>query len=160
MKSIASKLAVIAAAFAFGAGILAAQEEGHGPMHHEMIEGHGLGLPLHELNLTPDQHAQIKQIMQNEKGTLRPLRQQEMAFHQQLIQLVTSGNYNQTNAAAIAAQESQTHAQLVIEYTKIASQIYPLLSSDQKAKLADMIARHQQHMQEHMQGQQEPGSDQ
>lgn len=159
MRSIASKLAVIATAFALSAGIAVAQEEGHGPMHHGM-EMHGLGLPLHELDLTADQHAQIKQIMQNEKPTLKPLMQQEMAAHQQLIQLVTSGAYDQTKAAAIAAQESQTHVQLVVEYTKIASQIYPLLSSDQKAKLADIIAKHQQHMQEHMQGQSEPGSDQ
>jgi len=69
---------------------------------------------------------------------------------------VTSGNFDQAKAAAIAAQESQTHVQLEVEHAKIASQIYQLLSSDQKAKVADMIAKHQQHMQQHLQNQQAP----
>ena len=59
-------------------------------------------------------------------------------------------------AAAIAAQESQTHVQLEVEHAKIASQVYQLLSSDQKAKVADILAKHQQRMQEHMRNQGEP----
>jgi hypothetical protein len=38
-----------------------------------------------------------------------------------------------------------------VEHAKIASQIYQLLDSSQKAKVSDMIAKHQQMMQEHMQ---------
>jgi hypothetical protein len=38
-----------------------------------------------------------------------------------------------------------------VEHAKIGAQIYQLLSSDQKAKVADMIAKHQQRMQEHLQ---------
>jgi len=115
--------------------------------------GHGLGLPLHQLNLTADQRSQVKQIFQNEKPTMKPLMQQEFQSHQQLFQLITSGNFDQAKAAAIAAQESQTHIQLEVEHAKIASQVYQLLSSDQKAKVADMLAKHQQRMQQHMQNQ-------
>ncbi len=164
MKSINSKLAVVAVALTLSAGIAFAQGEGRGqgsmPMHHGMhgdfMGGHGLGLPLHQLNLTDDQKAQIKQIFQSEHANMKPLMQQEFLAHQQLIQLVTSGNFDQTKAAAIAAQESQTHVQLQVEHAKIASQIYQLLSSDQKAKVAEMIAKHQQRMQQHLQNQQAP----
>jgi protein CpxP len=157
VKSINSKLAVVAVALALSAGMAFAQGEGHEsmPMHHGMhgdfMGGHGLGLPLHQLNLTDDQKSQIKQIFQSEHANMKPLMQQEFVAHQQLIQLVTSGNFDQAKAAAIAAQESQTHVQLEVEHAKIASQIYQLLSSDQKAKVADMIAKHQQHMQQHLQ---------
>jgi Spy/CpxP family protein refolding chaperone len=46
-----------------------------------------------------------------------------------------------------------------VEHAKIASQIYQLLSSDQKAKVADMMAKHQQRMQEHTQNQTAPPAD-
>jgi len=155
-----SKIVVIASlgvlALALVAGIAFAQEgepEGMHAMHHEFMGGHDLGLPLHALNLTDDQRTQVKQIFQSEKANMKPLMQQEMLAHQQLIQLITSGNFDQTKAAAIATQESQTHVQLEVEHAKIASQVYQLLNSDQKAKVADMIAKHQQRMQEHMQNQ-------
>ncbi len=45
---------------------------------------------------------------------------------------------------------------ILLQHAKIASQIYQLLSSDQKAKVADIMAKHQQRMQQHMQNQQAP----
>jgi periplasmic protein CpxP/Spy len=161
VKSIRSSFVVVAAILALCAGMAFAQEEGGpGPMHHGMhggfMGGPELGMFLHQLNLTEDQHAQIKQIFQSEKANMKPLMQQEFQSHQQMFQLVTSGNFDQTKAAAIASQEAQTHVQLEVEHAKIASQIYQLLSSDQKAKVADILAKHQQRMQEHLQNQQQP----
>jgi protein CpxP len=124
-------------------------------MHHEFMGGHGIGFPMHDLNLTEDQRTQIKQIVQNEHANIKPLRQQEMQARQQLMQLITSGNFDQAKATAIASQEAQTHVQLQVEHAKIASQVYQLLSSDQKAKVADMMSKHQQRMQEHMQKEQQ-----
>jgi protein CpxP len=167
VKSMKLKIAVMTFALALASGAAIAQEEGPGPggpmhhgMHAEFMGDHGLGLPLHQLNLTDDQKSQIKQIFRAEKPSMKPLMQQEFQSHQQLIQLVTSGNFDQVKATAIAAQESQTHVQLQVEHAKIASQIYQLLSSDQKAQVADMIAKHQQWMQEHMQKQSEPADQQ
>jgi Spy/CpxP family protein refolding chaperone len=153
--------AVVAAGLV--AGIAFAQSEGGSMRHHGhgMMMEHGMGLPLHELNLTDDQRAQIKQIFQNEKANIKPLRQQEMQSHQQLMQLITSGSFDQAKATAIATQEAQTHIQMQVEHAKIGSQIYQLLSSDQKAKVADIMAKHQQKMQEHMQKEEQaPPADQ
>lgn len=166
VKPIRSKLAILATAFVLCAGMAMAQDQAatapaeHHAMHRHFMEmGMGLGLPLHQLNLTEDQKAQIKQIMQSEHPAIKPLMEQEMAAHQKMIQLVTSGNFDQAKASAIAAQESQTHLQIEVEHAKIASQIYQLLSSDQKAKVAEIIAQHQQRMQEHMQQQAAPRSE-
>jgi periplasmic protein CpxP/Spy len=160
VKSRTAKFALFGAlAIALVAGIAFAQAEG-GPKHHgmhgEFMGGHGLGFPMHELNLTDDQHAQIKQIFQNEKANIHPLMQQEFQSRQQMMQLVTSGNFDQAKATAIASQEAQTHIQMQVEHAKIASQIYQLLSSDQKAKVTDIMAKHQQRMQEHMQKSEQP----
>ena len=159
MKNVRSILVVAAAGLALAVGIAFAQSEsGQGMMHHGMhagMRGHmmggELGMFLHQLNLTDDQKAQVKQIFQTEKPNIKPLMQQEMQSHLQLMQLITSGKFDQGAATAIATQEAQTHIQMEVEHAKIGAQIYQLLSSDQKAKVADMIAKHQQHMQERLQ---------
>ena len=164
MKSrIAITMAYTALALALVAGVAFAQQPGHpGPMHREMhgafMGGPEFGMFLHQLNLTDDQKAQVKQIFQTEKATIKPLMQQEMQSHLQLMQLVTSGNFDQAKATAIATQEAQTHIQMEVEHAKIGSQIYQLLDSTQKAQVTDMLAKHQQHMQQHLQGQEPPAA--
>ena len=162
MKFMSSKLTAITAAFTLCAGMALAQGGASAPKHHPHGDFmRGMELPLRQLNLTDDQKAQIKQIFQAEKPTIKPLMQQEHAARMQMVQLVTSGMFEQPKAAAIASQESQTHIQLEVEHAKMASQIYQLLSSEQKAKVADLIAKHQQRMQEHMQNnEQAPGEQQ
>jgi periplasmic protein CpxP/Spy len=156
VKSMKSTFIAIAAVLTLCAGIAFAEGGAAGPMHHHHGDSMGgFQLALHQLNLTDDQKAQVKQIFQAEKPTMKPLMQQEHAAHQQMIQLVTSGSFETAKAAAIAQQETQTHMQLEVEHAKIASQIYQLLSSDQKAKAAEIIAQHEQRMQEHMQKQEQ-----
>jgi len=135
------------------AGVAHAQDGG-GPMRHHghgAFRGQEFGLPLRQLNLTDDQRAQVRQIFQNEKTNLKPLMQQDMQSHQQMMQLVTSGSFDQAKATAIATQDAQNRVQVEVEHAKIASQIYQLLNSEQKAKLADIMAKHRQRMQEHLQ---------
>jgi len=161
VKSMNSKLTTIAAVLTLFAGMAFAQGGATAPMHHR--HGNfmgGMELPLHQLNLTDDQKAQIKQLFETERPTMKPLMQQEHAARTQMIQLITSGTFEQAKVAAVAAQESQTHMQMEIEHAKIASQIYQLLSSDQKAKVADIIAQHQQRMQERMQNKEQAPSEQ
>lgn len=161
MKSINSKLTAITAVLTLCASMALAQGGAGAPMHHRhgSFMG-GMELPLRQLNLTDDQKAQVKQIFQAENATMKPLMQQEHTAHMQMAQLITSGTFEQAKVAAIAAQESQTHMQLEIAHAKIASQIYQLLSSDQKAKVADIIAQHQQRMQQHMQNKEQAPTEQ
>ena len=157
MKSKIAKIALFGVvAMALVAGIAFAHAEG-GPMHRhamrgEFMGGREMGFPMRGLNLTGDQHAQMKQIFQNEKPNIKPLMQQELQAHQQMMQLVTSGgSFDAAKATSIASQEAQIHIQLQVEHAKIASQMYQVLSADQKAKVADMMAAHQQRMQQRMQ---------
>jgi len=162
VKSMNSKLTAITAVLTLCAGMALAQGGASEPMHHRHHGDFmgGMELPLHQLNLTDDQKAQIKQIFQTEKPNMKPLMQREHAAHMEMVQLITSGTFDQSKAAAIAGQESQTHMQIEVEHARIASQIYQLLSADQKAKVADLIAQHQQRMQEHMQKEQAPSDQQ
>lgn len=118
-------------------------------MHRGFQGDPGFRMMLHRLNLTDDQKAQIKQIFEAERPNLKPLMQQQFQAHQQMMQLITSGNFDQARATAIATQEAQTHVQLEVEHAKIHAQIYQLLDSNQKSQVADMLAKHQQRMQQH-----------
>jgi protein CpxP len=162
VKSMNSKLTAITAVFTLFTGMALAQSGGtSAPMHHRHggFTG-GMELPLRQLNLTDDQKAQIKQMFQAERPGMKPLMQQEHAARTQMIQLITSGTFEQAKVAAVAAQESQIHMQMEIEHAKMASQIYQLLTADQKAKVADIIAQHQQRMQQHMQNKEQAPTEQ
>ncbi|MBV9342615.1 MAG: Spy/CpxP family protein refolding chaperone [Acidobacteria bacterium] len=158
MKSIQAIFTVAIVALALTASTAFAQEQGGaegggGPMRHHMGHfggGPGMDLPLHQLNLSDDQHAQIKQIFEKERPTMKPLMVQEFQAHQQMMQLVTSGSFDSAKAAAIASTEAQTHVQVEVEHAKIAAQIYQILNSDQKAKVADIMSKHQQMMERHL----------
>ena len=168
MKANFGKIAIVGAlALALSGGAAFAQQgSGPGPMHHRMMHGGAFmggagpfGMMLHRLNLTDDQKAQVKQIMQAEKPNMKPLMQQEFQLHMQMAQLITSGSFDQAKVTALATQAAQTHIQVEVEHAKIASQIYQILDSTQKATVADMLAKHQQRMQQHLQNQeQEPSS--
>jgi periplasmic protein CpxP/Spy len=159
VKTVRSTLIVAVAGLALAAGTAFAQNEGGpGPMNHEghagmhghhMMGGGEFGMFLHQLNLTDDQKAQIKEIFQKERPTTKPLMQQEHQAHLEFMQLITSGSFDQAKATAIASREAQTHMRLQVEHAKIGAEIYQLLNSDQKAKVAEMIAKHQQMMQKH-----------
>jgi protein CpxP len=122
------------------------------PMH-----GHGMGMamggPLHflaaKLNLTDDQKTQMKAIMQKERPTIQPLRQQERQINQQLRQYV-EGSFNQASVATLAAQKAQIQASLTVEETRIHNELYQLLTTDQKAQLKQMEANHEARIQQRM----------
>jgi periplasmic protein CpxP/Spy len=160
VKSIRFILVVAAAGLVLAVGLAFAQTEGSGPTHHgksgfrgHMMGGGEFGMFLHQLNLTDEQKAQVKQVFQNERPNLKPLMQQEAQAHLAMMKLITGGNFNPSSQAAVqlASQETQIHMQMQLEHAKIGSQIYNLLSSDQKAKVAEMISKHQQMLEQHMQ---------
>ena len=163
MKPVLTTFLGTAAALALAAGMVFAQAGAAEPMRHGrggFMGEPGLGFALRQLNLSADQKTQVKQLWQTAKPNLQPLMRQEFQVRQQMIQLVTSGNFDAAKAATIASQESQAHLQLEVEHAKIASEIYQLLNSDQKAKVADMMAKHHERMQQHLEDQQNPPTNQ
>ena len=167
MKKVRSILVMAAASLVLTAGLAFAQTEGGGPMHHGMggMRAHRMGggdfaMFLHQLNLTDDQKAQVKQVFQSERPKLKPLMQQEAQAHLAMMKLITGGNFNPTAAAQLASQEAQIHMKMQVEHANIGSQIYNLLNSDQKAKVAEMISKHEQMIEQHIEKQQSAPAEQ
>jgi len=120
---------------------------------HMHGRGWGDGMPFFSdaLDLSDAQRTQIKQIFHNGHSAMKPLMEQEHQSHQAMIQLITSGSFDQAKAQVIANQAAQVHAQIEVQHAQAASQAYQVLSADQKAKFNELLAKHEQRMQEHMQ---------
>ena len=124
-----------------------------GPMHHHGFgpEHHMLGFLTKELDLTEAQQTQVKDIFAKEKANIGPLMMQKGQLHGQLMQEAISGTFNPTKVQALAAQQGQIETTLAVEHAKIASQIFNILTPDQKTKAQTLLQQHQQRMQGHMQ---------
>lgn len=155
-----NKMSIAALAIVLVTGIAIAQPHGGPHGGGDFFGGPMLGFFTDMLDLTDAQQAQIKQIIATQKPAMEPLFTQEKASHEQMMQLIQSGTFDQAKAQSIANQESQVHAQLEVLHAQIASQAYQVLTADQKAKFAQFIAKRQQRMQQHMQEHEQNQSEQ
>jgi protein CpxP len=105
---------------------------------------------LRQLNLTADQHAQVKAIWEREKPAMQPLMEQMRQNHTAMRALEASGPFDEAKTRALATQNAQTMIELQVVHARIKSEIVQILTPDQKTKMAQIEADHAAHMQEHM----------
>jgi Spy/CpxP family protein refolding chaperone len=120
--------------------------------------GHMLNYFSDVLDLTQAQQDQIKAIMEKEKPTIHPLMQQLMQFHKDMSKLEDSGTFDEGKVRALAAQNTQTMTELMVQKARIQSELVQVLTPEQKTKLAQLRAKHEARMKEHMQHMQEAPS--
>jgi protein CpxP len=106
--------------------------------------GHMMGFFSDYLDLTDAQQAQAKEIMAKEEPAIKPYRDQLKQAHEQLWQIVQSGNFDEAKVRSLAAQNSQATTELLVLETRMHSDLYQILTADQKAKLNKFMARHAQ----------------
>lgn len=112
---------------------------------------HMLGFYADYLDLTDAQQAQIKDILAKEKPTIRPLMQQLAQGHQQMQQFEQAGAFDEAKVRTIANQQSQTMTELMVQKTRIKSELMAVLTTDQKDKMAKFEARRAARFQKHLQ---------
>jgi len=143
--------AIILVVAAGMAGTLLAQGPGQnlhrGFRHHD---GWMLQHMTKELNLTTDQQTQIKSIMQAQKSKTQPLMQQ-MRQNRQAESANITGNFDENQARTFANKQSQIMSDLIVEQERTKSQIYAVLTPEQRQKAQQLMQQRQQRMQERMQ---------
>ena len=150
--AVALILAVVAA-IAVSQTVKRAHMRGDGMFAGDVFGGHMMGFFVRKLDLTDAQQAQVKDIMTKEKPTIQPMILQMAQGHQQLQQLVMSGGFDEAKVRTLASQQTQTMTELTVQRARIASELYQVLTPDQKTKLTDLINQHQQRLMNHLQGQ-------
>ncbi len=103
----------------------------------KLIE-HALNRAAVVLDLTEAQKTQIKAILEAEKPTVQPLVMQLTAQHKELRTVTDDGQFNEAQVQAIAARQGQTMTQLIVEKERVQSQIYTVLTPEQRAKAEKM----------------------
>jgi protein CpxP len=156
MKSHRTKIFVAAVALVLLGAVAVSQtmhRAGYGHGHGMFGEGRMLGFFAHRLDLTDAQQTQIKDIMAKEKPALKPLLQQLAQSHQQMRQLEESGTFDEAQVRALANQQSQTMAELIVQKARIKSEMLQVLTPDQKAKFKEMMDKRDQRMMNRSQNQ-------
>jgi len=142
-------VALILAVAAGLAGTVFAQ--GHGP--ESGFGRHGGWMLKHmakELNLTDAQQAQIKTIMQAERPKIKPLMQQ-LRQNEQAQNAAINGEFNEQQARAFAQKQTQIMNDLIVEKQRTKSQIYAVLTPEQRQKALQLMQQREQRHQERMQ---------
>lgn len=105
-----------------------------------------------ELNLTEAQQTQIKSILVDERTRTKPLRQQ-LRQNEQAQNAKIDGSFDETQVRAFANNQAQIMRDLIIEKQRTKSQIYSVLTPDQRQKALQLIQQHEQRRQERLQQQ-------
>ena len=123
---------------------------GGGPFGH-----HEVAFLTDYLDLSDAQQAQVKQLVNSERTSLKPLMEQERQNHEQMKALVEGATFDDAKAQTIASAQAQVSAQIMVAKARTDSQIYQLLTADQKTKLGQLNAQREARMAQRMQQQQD-----
>lgn len=86
------------------------------------------------LNLTDEQKAEIRRILEAEIPVVKPILVSGLAIHQQLKPLGRDGVYNASEVQRLAALQSQNARLLIVEKEKVKAQIFAVLTPEQRAE--------------------------
>jgi periplasmic protein CpxP/Spy len=101
--------------------------------------GDSMGYMVKALNLTDAQKAQIKSIMQANRASSRPLMQQMAQNRLAMLTATSGGAFDQAKVTALANQQAQLTAQMIVQKESIKSQIYTqVLTPEQRATAEQM----------------------
>lgn len=111
-----------------------------------------------ELNLTEMQQQQVKTILQSERGKIQPIMQQ-LHQNEQVENAALTGQFDEAKARDFAQKQAALMTDMMVEKERTKSQIYALLTPEQRQKALELMQqreqRRAQRMQKHQQQQQQ-----
>jgi len=112
----------------------------------------GLAILAWKLDLNDAQRAQLKSMCNTERATVQPMVQQLAAEQNQMFVATQKGAYDEAKVKAIADQQAQAIAQLLVEKERFISQVYNnVLTPGQRIKADAMRQEWQQRITLHLQ---------
>jgi len=114
----------------------------HGKMGAHGDMQHGFQQKLKELNLTSEQQAQVKDILEKQKPQREAHMKAMQESRQALREATRSDAYDSAKVREIANKQAALHADMTVLRTETMHQIYGLLTPEQKQKWDAKRARH------------------
>jgi protein CpxP len=134
---------------ALAAGLAATASAQHRGMGFGRNNGWMLKHMTKQLNLTDAQQTQIKGIMADEKTKIKPMMQQ-LRQNQQAEDANVNGSFDENQARTFASKQAQLMTDLIVEKERVRSQVYAVLTPEQRQKALQLMQERQQHRQERM----------
>ncbi|MDX6712163.1 MAG: hypothetical protein QOH96_3179 [Blastocatellia bacterium] len=132
--AIAGVLSLIVAAFAFSQGPGGHPPGPGGPWGGGPRDG---SIPFaRDLNLTDDQKAQIKKLTDASRESTKALHDQLKTLHESAPDPLKDGVFNEDAVRSAAQARSSIQIELEVAKAKLFSQIYTVLTAEQRAMLA------------------------
>lgn len=115
--------------------VIAQQSEG-GKGKFKRSFGHrgGFGRLVEKLNLSDAQKEQVKQIMETSKAKIQPLKENMKSIHQQMNAATADGQFDEAQVQALATQQANIMAQMIVEKERTKSQMFAILTPEQQAQ--------------------------
>jgi periplasmic protein CpxP/Spy len=111
---------------------------------HGGPDGHGPIPFARELNLTDAQKAQIKQIMDNFMASTKDLHDKLKALHESAPDPLST-TFDEAAVRSAAQARANIEVELEVAHVKAMSQVFALLTDEQKAQLAAHRKEFEQH---------------
>jgi periplasmic protein CpxP/Spy len=102
---------------------------------------HGMGMAFKALGLTEAQKAQSKEIMEASRAKLAPVFQAMKANRGKMLAATENGSFDEAAVTALANEHATLSAQMMVERARVKSQMFAILTDEQKAKLAEIKAK-------------------
>jgi len=117
----------------------------HGGKHGGMK---GLGFFARNLNLTDAQKAQIEQITARHRESTKSLHEQGRAARQNGADNFGDGAFNETAVRQAAQARANLHVEMEVAHARMMSEVYAVLTPEQKAQLAAQRQQREQRRRE------------
>ena len=137
---------ILATTFLMSAGMAFAQNNDNGPGQRGQRGMQGMPAvenmmrALHRLDLSDEQQANVRAVMQDMKTEIRPLMDEMRTGHMQLRELIKADKYDDDAVAALAAREGDRVAERMVITSRALSEVYGYLTDEQRAELEEMAA--------------------
>ena len=155
MKSHRVKIFIAAVVLLLVGAVAIAQTVRRAAFRHDggMFGDHMLLFYAHKLDLSDAQQSQLQDIIAKEKPALKPLFQQLAQTRHQIRQIEESDTFNETQVRTLAAQQSETMTELIVQRARIESEMLQILNPNQKTKFKELMKKRELRMMNHLQNQ-------
>lgn len=131
-------LALITAALVAAGGLLSVKAAVTDNPVPPQVRGKILQRLVERLNLTAEQKTQIRSILAGEKDGLQPLLAHLRVARSNLRRAIQAGDANEDSVRAASAIVAGAEADLAVERMKLYGKIAPILTEEQRQKIAGM----------------------
>jgi Spy/CpxP family protein refolding chaperone len=136
-------------AFALTLAILATGSVGFA-QHGDKRGGHrgGFGRMFRALDLTETQQSQIQQIAERFRQQHKQTREARRGDKKDRFDFLAGGTFDETAVRAAAQARAAKRVEMEVSRARMMSEMYAVLTSEQKAKIAELRQQHEQRRQE------------